>query len=129
MRPAVCSAYSSRFSTTPDSFGPHQVEDGGRQLLRQVVDQRGGIVGGDLLRELGDLFGRAGGQQRRTGLGPELGDGLHRQTAVALGEQAERRLAILFGKVAEDLGEVGGMLLLQQVQQVGGRTDAQQSLD
>ena len=35
----------------------------------------------------------------------------------------------LSGKLAEDLGEVGGMLLLQQVQQVGGRTNAQQSLD
>ena len=38
-------------------------------------------------------------------------------------------LALLVGKFAEDLGEIGGMLLLQQVQQVGGRTNAQQSLD
>ena len=107
----------------------HQVEDGRRQLFRQVVDQRGGVVGRNLLRELGDLFGRPGGQQRRAGLGTELGDRLHRQAAVALGEQAERGLAVLVGKLAEDLGEIGGMLLLQQVQQVGGRTNAQQSLD
>ncbi len=107
----------------------HQVEDRRRQLLRQVVDQRRGVVGGNLLRELGDLFGRAGGEQRRARLRTELGDGLHRQPAVALGEQAEGRLAILVGQLAEDLGEVGGMLLLQQVQQVGGRTNAQQSLD
>ena len=33
------------------------------------------------------------------------------------------------GELAEDLREVGGVLLLQQIQQVGGRTDAQQSLD
>ena len=69
------------------------------------------------------------GQQRGAGLGAELGDGLHRQAAVALGEQRERGLAILVVQLAEDLGEVGRMLLLQQVQQVGGRTNAQQSLD
>ena len=37
----------------------HQVEDRGRQLLGQVVDQRRRVVGRDLLRELGDLLGRA----------------------------------------------------------------------
>ena len=108
---------------------PHQVEDGRRQLFRQVVDQRRGVVGRDLLRELGDLFGRARREQRGARLRTELGDRLHRQPAVALGQQAERRLAILVRQLAEDLGEVGGVLLLQQVQQVGGRTNAQQSLD
>src|SRR5206468_11021550 len=62
-------------------------------------------------------------------LGAKLGDGLHSQAAVALGEEAERRFAFLVGQLAEDLREVGGMLLLQQVQQVSGRTNAQQSLD
>ena len=37
--------------------------------------------------------------------------------------------AILVGQLAEDLREVGRMLLLQQVQQVGGGADAQQALD
>ena len=69
----------------------HQVEDGRRQLFRQVVDQGGGVVGRDLLRELGDLFGRPGGQQRRAGFRAELGDRLHREAAVALGQQAEGR--------------------------------------
>ena len=98
MRPAVCSSYSSRFSTTPDSFGPHQVEHRRRQLLRQVVDQGRRVVGGNLLRELGDLFGRARGQQRGAGLGTELGDRLHGEAAVALGQQAERRFAVLVGR-------------------------------
>ena len=108
---------------------PHQIEHRGRQVLRQVIDQRRGVVGRDFLRELGDLLGRTGGEQRCAGLGAELRQRLHGQTAVSVGQQAEGGLAILVGKLAEDLREVGGVLLLQQVDQVGGGTNAQQSLD
>ena len=55
--------------------------------------------------------------------------GLHREAAVALSQQAERGLSLSILELAENLGEIGGTLLLQQVQQVGGRTDTQQSLD
>ena len=61
--------------------------------------------------------------------GPELAERLHREPAVALDEQGERRLAVLVGQLAEDLREVGGVLLLEQVEQVRRRTDAQQALD
>ena len=44
-------------------------------------------------------------------------------------QQAERRFAVLVLEDAEDLGQVGWVLLLQQVQQIGSRTDAQQPLD
>jgi hypothetical protein len=110
MRPAVRSSYSSRCSTTR-------------------VDQGRGIVGGDLLGEARDLVSGAGGQQAPARLGSELRKRFHRQAAVAVDEQAERRFAVFVGELGEDLGEVGRMLLLQQVYQVGGRTDAQQSLD
>jgi hypothetical protein len=107
----------------------HQIEHGRRQLFRQVVDQRGGVVGRNFLRELGDLLGGARAEECGARFGAELGDRFHGQTPVALGEQAEGRLAVLVGKLAEDLGEVGGVLLLKQVQQVGSRTNAQQSFD
>ena len=86
---------------------PHQVEDRGRQVFRQVVDQGGGIVGRNLLSELGDFLRRPGGEQRGAGLGTELRHGLHRQTAVAIGQQAERRLAIALLQLAENLREIG----------------------
>ena len=74
---------------------PHQLEHCGRQLLRQVIDQRRRVVGRDLLDQLGDLLGRAGrpAAPRRLS-GPSSRHGLHRQAAVALGEQAEGRLAV-----------------------------------
>ena len=110
MRPAVCSSYSSRFSTSPDCFGRR-------------------VVGFNLLGELGNLLCRPGREKRRARLRTQLGNRLHRKAAISFDEQAERRLAVAVGELAEDLREVGRMLLLQQIQQVSGRTDAQQSLD
>src|SRR5688572_21208941 len=43
--------------------------------------------------------------------------------------QAKDRLAVLVRQLAEDLREVGGVLLLKEVQEVGGRTNTQQPLD
>ena len=67
-------------------------------------------------------------QERGSRFGAELGEGLHRQAAIALGEHAERRLAILVRQLAEDLREIRGVLFLKQIQQVCGRTDAQEPL-
>jgi hypothetical protein len=103
------------------------------ELSAAVLDlmrpKESGVVGRNLLRQPGDLFRRTGRQQRCARLGAKLRDGLHGEASVALGQQAERRLALFLDKLAEDLGQIGGMLLLQQVQQVSGRTNAQQSLD
>jgi len=110
-------------------FRPHQVEHGGRHLFRQVIDQRRGVVGFDLLRQARDLFGRTGGEQRCAGFSADLRQRLHRQTAVTLDEQRERRFAVLVGQFGEHLCEVGRVLLLQQIDQVGRGANAQQSLD
>src|SRR5213592_3472717 len=48
---------------------------------------------------------------------------------MAIGEQAETGFAVSIGQFTENLREVGGMLLLQQVQQIGGRADAQEASD
>jgi len=110
----------------PGFFRAHQVEHGRGQFLRQVIDQCGSIVGRNFLCEPRNLFGGTGRQQRRAGFRAQLGDGLHGQPAVALGQQAERRIALLVLQFAEHLREVGGMLFLQEIQQVRGRANAQQ---
>ena len=94
-----------------------------------MIDQRGGIVRFDVLRQTGNLLGGPSRQERGAAFGTELGERLHGETAIALEQQRERRFAFLVGELSKNLGEVGGMLLLQQVDQVGGRTNAQQSLD
>jgi hypothetical protein len=57
----------------------HQIEDRVGQIFRQGVDQRGGVVGRNLLRQLRDLLGRARGEKspsslvtERTRVGPHL---------------------------------------------------------
>ena len=61
MRPAVCSGYSSSSPTSPPAGRfCDQLEDGGRQLLRQVVDDRRRVVRRQLLQ-------RARRSLRRTG--------------------------------------------------------------
>ena len=60
-------------------------------------------------------------------LGAELGDRLHGQPAVAVREQVEAGVAVAIGEFLEDLGEIGRVLLLQQVQQIGGGPDAQEA--
>ena len=119
----------------------HQVENGGRELLRQVVDQGSRIVGGDFLGELGDLLGGPGGKQRGARLRAELRDQhgsgfrtqlaqrLHGEPVVALNEHGKRRYAIAVRELTKNLREVGGMLLLEEIQQVGDGTNAEQPLD
>ena len=81
------------------------------------------------MEQLGDVFGRAAGEQLRAGLRAHLADALHRQLGLALDQQREHGQRSVSSSVAEDLGEVGRMLLLEQIQQVRGRADAQQALD
>ena len=50
----------------------HQLEDRGRQLLGQVVDDRGGVVGRQVLDQLDDLVGGPIGEQAGARLGSEL---------------------------------------------------------
>ena len=107
----------------------HQLQHRGRELFRQVVDDRRHVVGRQLLRELDDLLGGAAGEQRRARLRPELAQGLHRQPAVAFDEQGERRAAILVGQLGEELRQVGGVLLLEQIDEVRRRPHALEALD
>ena len=107
----------------------HQLEDGRRQLLGQVVDDGRGVVGRQLLDEAGDLLGGPLGQQRGAVLGPQLGECLHREAAVALDEDVEGGVTVAIDQFGEDLGEVGRVLLLQQVQQIRRRAHAEQPPD
>ena len=106
-----------------------QLEDGGRQRFGQVVDDRRGVVRRQVVQQAGDLFGRPIGEERRAPFGPELAERLHRELAVALDEERERGVAILLAELGEDLREVGGMLLVQQVDEIRRRADANQALD
>ena len=106
----------------------HLLEHGAGELLGQIVDECRGVVRGEILDELDDLVSRAIGQQAGARFGTELARAFHRESAVALDEQRERRLAILVAELGEELREVGGMLLLQQVDQVGGRPHALEAL-
>ncbi len=49
-------------------------------------------------------------------LGAELAQRFHRELAVLLDERVEGRVALFFGQLGEDLGEVGGVLLLEEVE-------------
>jgi hypothetical protein len=62
-------------------------------------------------------------------LGAHFTDRFHRQTRVPLEQNAEDGLALVVEKRAEHLRQIGRMLLLQQVQQVGSRANAQQPFD
>ena len=44
-------------------------------------------------------------------------------------EQVERAVAVLVRELVQDLGEVGGTLFLEEIQEIGGRTNPLQSLD
>ena len=106
----------------------HEVEDAARQLLGQRLDNRRGVVGLEFLNVASDVLGRAPLEQVRAHLGPELAQGLHGMPWAAVQQDVEGRLAVALGQVAEDAREIGRMLLLQQVQQVRARPDADQPL-
>ena len=128
MRPAVCSGYSSRFSTSPDSFRPINSSTAVDSSSGQVVDQGCSVVGRQLLNEFGDLVRRTPREQTGAGFGAELAEGLHREPAVALDEHREGRQAIALEQLAENLREVRGMLLLEEIRQVRRRADPEEAL-
>ena len=108
---------------------PHQFQNFGGQLFRQVIDQRRRVIRRNFLQQPGDLLGRAAGQQLGALFGPHLADRFHGQTAATLNEQRKHGLALGVVQRAEDRGEVGRVLLLKQVQQVSRRANAEQPLD
>ena len=129
MRPAVCSSYSSRSPTSSPGRFSISSRTAADERLRQVVDDRGGVVRRQVVEEAGDLLGRAIGEQRGAPFGPELAERFHRQLAVALDEEREGGAAILLAELGEDLGEVGGMLLVQEIDEVRRRAEAHQAPD
>ena len=62
-------------------------------------------------------------------LGPELAQRFHREPAVALGQQRERRSPVLVAQLGEHLGEVGRMLLLEQIDEVRRRAYPKEAFD
>ncbi len=81
------------------------------------------------MEELGDVVGGAPGQELGARFRPHLADGFHRQLGLAFDEQREDGRPLGIEERAENLGEIRGVLLLQQIQQVGRRADAQQPFD
>ena len=106
---------------------PNQLEHHRAQVGSQPFEQRRRIVGRDFLNELGDLLGRSPRQELGALLGAELAQRFHAEPAVLLDDDVERGVALAFGKLGKDLGQIGGMLFLEQVQEIGGRAHAQQS--
>ena len=129
MRPAVSLGILEQVLDFAGLLPAHQLEDGRRQLFRQVVDQGRRIVRRQLLDELGDLFRGPAGEQLRARLRAELAEGLHRQPAVALDQHGERRDAIAIGKLAEHLREVCRVLFLKKIRQVCRGANPEEALD
>ena len=113
----------------PGVLVAHPREDLGRHIVREPVDQRRRIVGRQLQEQLRQLVGRPLRQERVADLGVELAQRLHRETAVLRNEGVERGEPPGVREPAQDLGEVGRMLLLEEVDEVSGRTNPLQSLD
>jgi hypothetical protein len=73
--------------------------------------------------------GRPIGEERRAPFGPELAERFHRELAVRSTEEREGRVAIFLAELGEDLREVGGMLLVQEIDEVRRRADPDQAPD
>ena len=77
--------------------------------------------------QLDDFFGRPSGEEGGRSLGTHLAERFHRQAAVALDEQGKRRLPVFVRQIGKDLGEIGRVLLVQQVDEVRRRAYAEQA--
>jgi hypothetical protein len=77
----------------------------------------------------GDFFRGTIGQERGAGFGPQFAEGLHGELAVAFDEEREGGGAILFTELGEDLREVGGVLLLEQIDEIRRCAESDQALD
>ena len=81
------------------------------------------------MEEFGDVFGGSTAQERGARFRAQLAQGFHGEPGVALDEDGERGRAISFRERREDLRQIGGVLLLEQVDEIGRRADADQPLD
>ena len=106
-----------------------QLEDGGRERFGQVVDDRRGVVRRQIVQQPRDLLGRTIGEERGAALGAQLAERFHRELAVALDQEREGGVAILFAELGEDLREVRGMLFVEEIDEVRRRAEANQALD
>jgi hypothetical protein len=107
----------------------HQLADLVGERFWKPVDQRRGVVRRKLLEEPDDFTGRARSQQRCTHIDAEFGDHLNRQPGVGGCHRIDGGPPLVIVEGAQNLGNVDRMPFLQQVQEVSGRTDAQQSSD
>ena len=69
------------------------------------------------------------GEERSADFRPEFAQRLHRDAAVALEEEREHRQAVFLGQLGEELREVGRVLLLEEIDEVGRGPHAQEALD
>ena len=129
MRPAVFSAVLEQLAHAAARLWLDQLDDRPGELLGQVVDDRGGVVGRNLLNEAGDVLGGAVAEQLGGSRRLHLGQRLHRQARMALDEDRKSGAALLIRELGEQLRKVGGVLLLEQIQQVGGRANPEEPLD
>jgi hypothetical protein len=93
-----------------------------------VIDQNGRVIRGDLLDESGNLFCRPQRQQLGAALRAQFAEGLDGELRIALDQDVERCVALALREFGEDLRQVRGVLLLQQIQQIRRRAHAQQAL-
>ena len=107
----------------------HLLADFVGERFGEPVDQCGGIVGCKFLKEPDDFTGGARTEQGRTHIDANLGDDLHGQTGVGGRHRVDSCPPLVVVEGAEDFGDVDGVPLLQQIQKVSGRTNAQQPPD
>jgi hypothetical protein len=107
----------------------HQLADFVGERFGEPVHQRRSIVGCKFLKKADDFSGRTRREQSRAHIDAQLGDDLHRQGGVRGRHRIDGRPPLVVIEGAEDFGYVDGMPLLQQIQKVSGRTNAQQPPD
>jgi len=107
----------------------HQLADFVGEWLGEPIDQRRGVVRRKFVEKPDDFTGRPGSKQSRTHIDAELGDHLDGQPGIGGRHRVDGSSPLVIVEGTQDLGNVDGMPLLQQVQEVSGRTNAQQSSD
>jgi len=111
------------------TLATHQLADFVGERFGEPIDQRRGIVGRKFLEKPDDFTSRPGGEQGRPHIHAEFGDHLDGEPGVRGCHRIDGSSSLVIVEGAQNLGNVDGMPLLQQVQEVSGRTNAQQSSD
>ena len=88
-----------------------------------MIDQRRGVVGRELLEQTDDVGRRSRGQQRGAHVNAELGHHLHGEPGVGGGQRIDGCATLVIVQRTKDFRNVDGMPLLQQIQEVSGRTN------